>query len=74
MGGGERGRERADLFVAVLFGMPPVHCPDAKSCYCKMFGVCDTVCTIDHCDGLYEQPLFSQQPVGWRQLPKYDDV
>ncbi|KAH7092008.1 hypothetical protein FB567DRAFT_588321 [Paraphoma chrysanthemicola] len=50
----------------MVFGRPPVHCPSAKECYCKVFGLCDLNCeNTGNCDGRYTLPPFSSLPNGW---------
>jgi hypothetical protein len=50
----------------VIFGKPPVHCPSAKECYCKTFGLCNLTCHNDRdCEGRYTLPQYSSLPDGW---------
>lgn len=51
--------------VAVIFGKEAVHCPSAKECYCKTFGICDTPCTEYTCEERYTLPPYSLLPQGW---------
>ncbi|KAL5119627.1 hypothetical protein ACEQ8H_002473 [Pleosporales sp. CAS-2024a] len=50
----------------MIFGKPPVHCPSAKECYCKTFGLCNLTCNSERdCEGRYVLPPFSSLPIGW---------
>lgn len=50
----------------VIFGKPPVHCPKAEDCYCKVFGLCDLTCLNQwSCEGRYVLPPYSNLPEGW---------
>ncbi|KAF7713984.1 Uncharacterized protein PECH_006158 [Penicillium ucsense] len=50
----------------MIFGKEAVHCPDAKSCYCNVFGLCDLNCAEPNgCDDRYVLPPFSALPKGW---------
>lgn len=49
----------------MIFGMPPVHCPSAKECYCETFGLCNETCYEDRCEGRYILPPYSTMPKGW---------
>ncbi|KAJ4317765.1 hypothetical protein N0V94_004763 [Neodidymelliopsis sp. IMI 364377] len=50
----------------MVFGKEPVHCPSAKECYCKVFGLCDLTCDQPgSCIGRYILPPFSSLPEGW---------
>jgi hypothetical protein len=54
------------LTPAVIFGKKPVHCPSAKDCYCKVFGLCNLTCPDKgSCNGRYILPPFSSLPEGW---------
>ncbi|KAI9845306.1 MAG: hypothetical protein M1837_004928 [Sclerophora amabilis] len=46
----------------LIFGMPPVHCPDEQTCYCETFGLCDLACTEHGC-GRYVYPFGPDR--GW---------
>ncbi|KAI1333417.1 hypothetical protein F5Y16DRAFT_415106 [Xylariaceae sp. FL0255] len=47
----------------IIFGRSPVHCPSAQDCYCKVYGVCDTVCDAEgSCQGRYTLPRYSIPP------------
>lgn len=52
----------------VIFGMPAVHCPDAESCYCNTFGMCNLTCTEDVCEGRYTVPPSLTLPEGWPEV------
>lgn len=53
----------------MVFGKQPVHCPRAKDCYCKVFGMCELQCPSDGvCDGVYTLPPYSTLPAGWPRL------
>lgn len=54
------------------FGKPDVNCPDAGTCYCNVFGMCDLVCDKGKCKGQYELPPYSSMPPGWKPLPEYE--
>ncbi|PSN66285.1 hypothetical protein BS50DRAFT_495128 [Corynespora cassiicola Philippines] len=50
----------------MIFGKEPVHCPSAKDCYCKVFGLCDLQCKEKgSCDGRYILPPYATLPKGW---------
>ncbi|KAH7025885.1 uncharacterized protein B0I36DRAFT_329351 [Microdochium trichocladiopsis] len=49
----------------ILFGKDAVFCPSAATCYCKVFGHCNSTCTDSACDGRYTLPPYSQLPKGW---------
>ncbi|KAF2029245.1 hypothetical protein EK21DRAFT_101313 [Setomelanomma holmii] len=50
----------------MIFGKPPVHCPSAKVCYCKVFGLCNLTCEDKgSCEGRYALPPFSSLPSKW---------
>ncbi|KAF2628528.1 hypothetical protein BU25DRAFT_37671 [Macroventuria anomochaeta] len=50
----------------MVFGKEPVHCPSAKECYCKVFGLCDLTCKgPSSCESRYILPPFSSLPQGW---------
>jgi len=49
----------------IIFGKEAVHCPDAGTCYCKLYGLCDMECEKDKCQGQYLLPPFSTLPEGW---------
>lgn len=60
------------MFI-VVFGQPPVHCPNAQSCYCNVFGLCDLEgCTESACEGRYTLPTVADMPADWKELPEYD--
>jgi hypothetical protein len=48
-----------------MFGKPGVHCPDAGTCYCKTYGMCDLDCKENACKGQYTLPEFATLPKGW---------
>lgn len=52
----------------VIFGKEAVHCPSARDCYCKVFGLCDMQCSDSTCDGRYVLPKFSTLPQGWPRV------
>ncbi|KPI43688.1 uncharacterized protein AB675_6365 [Cyphellophora attinorum] len=59
----------------MFFGMPDVHCPDARTCYCAVFGLCDLQnCAQWGCPTQYQLPPFSTMPEGWKQLAEYDNI
>ncbi|KAI5292359.1 hypothetical protein KEM52_006422 [Ascosphaera acerosa] len=61
----------------MIFGKPPVHCPPAKQCYCRQFGLCDLDCDELYgmtCEGRYELPPYSNIPAGWPVFDWYGDV
>ncbi|KAF3009881.1 hypothetical protein E8E13_010762 [Curvularia kusanoi] len=50
----------------MVFGKEPVHCPNAKHCYCKVFGLCDLECnSAGECEGRYILPPYATLPNGW---------
>ncbi|CAG8919391.1 unnamed protein product [Penicillium salamii] len=53
----------------MIFGMKPVHCPNAEECYCKVFGLCDLNCPWEGgCDDRYALPPYSSLPKGWPEI------
>lgn len=52
----------------ILFGQPPVTCPVAEECYCKVYGKCELDCREDGCDGQYVFPEGERLPAGWPEL------
>ena len=61
--------------MTVLFDQEPVFCPNARSCYCNVFGICDlTGCSDGECQGMYTLPTSSLMPEGWKPLPEYENV
>ncbi|KAF2454773.1 hypothetical protein BDY21DRAFT_290462 [Lineolata rhizophorae] len=41
----------------MIFGKPPVYCPNAPECYCKMYGLCGLNCPTERsCVGRYNLP------------------
>lgn len=54
----------------VISGKDAVHCPNAKQCYCDVYGICDLDCeSEDVCRDQYTLPKSSVIPNGW---PEYD--
>ncbi|KAH8697776.1 hypothetical protein BGW36DRAFT_174966 [Talaromyces proteolyticus] len=51
--------------VSVIFGMDPIHCPDARACYCNVWGLCNLDCSQEECEDRYMLPPFSNLPEGW---------
>jgi hypothetical protein len=51
-----------------IFGKPAVHCPDAKSCYCNVYGLCNMTCTTDKCGNYWPFPPSSNLPQGWPEI------
>lgn len=52
----------------MIFGKEAVHCPSARECYCKQFGLCGLRCDDEWnmtCEGRYVLPPYSSLPVGW---------
>ncbi|KAH7132168.1 hypothetical protein B0J11DRAFT_219181 [Dendryphion nanum] len=50
----------------IIFGHEAVHCPSAKDCYCKVFGLCGLECPDNgSCSGRYLLPPFASLPRGW---------
>ncbi|TVY81383.1 hypothetical protein LSUE1_G005564 [Lachnellula suecica] len=50
----------------IIFGKPPVHCPNAKECYCNIFGLCDLECNEEgKCGEYWPFPPFATLPHGW---------
>ncbi|RMY62791.1 hypothetical protein D0863_10839 [Hortaea werneckii] len=53
----------------IIFGKDAVHCPDAKSCYCSVYGLCELACEDQGvCMSQYTLPKYSTLPHGW---PEY---
>jgi len=56
--------------IAVIFGKESVHCPDAKQCYCDLYGLYDLNCEEPGvCKSQYTLAKYSVLPQGW---PDYD--
>lgn len=53
------------MLLPVIFGKEPVHCPTARECYCKVFGVCDLDCKSEGDCQRYDLPPYSTLPNGW---------
>jgi Protein of unknown function (DUF3431) len=50
----------------IIFGQEAVHCPDAATCYCRTFGLCNLDCAgSDKCGERWPFPPFSSLPTGW---------
>jgi hypothetical protein len=52
----------------IIFGKPYTHCPNAKECYCNIFGLCNLDCLgggEDICGEVWPYPPFSTLPKGW---------
>ncbi|TVY23461.1 hypothetical protein LHYA1_G008385 [Lachnellula hyalina] len=49
----------------IIFGKPPVHCPNTKECYCRVFGQCDLECKEGECGQHWPFPPYSSLPAGW---------
>jgi hypothetical protein len=50
----------------LIFGKKAVHCPNAKECYCKTYGLCDLECNEEgKCGERWPYPPFSTLPTGW---------
>jgi hypothetical protein len=50
----------------MIFGMPPVSCPDVETCYCETFGRCAVECQgQDTCEGRWVYPPSASLPKGW---------
>ncbi|KAK3386305.1 hypothetical protein B0T20DRAFT_140530 [Sordaria brevicollis] len=50
----------------IIFGKEAVFCPDAGSCYCKVFGLCGLGgCGREGCEGRYVLPKVATLPEGW---------
>ncbi|KAI7239361.1 hypothetical protein KC330_g1922 [Hortaea werneckii] len=53
----------------IIFGKEAVHCPDAQSCYCRVYGLCELTCEDQGvCMSQYTLPKYSTLPHGW---PEY---
>jgi hypothetical protein len=53
----------------IIFGKPPEHCPNAKACYCNIYGLCALECHGEgHCGGQWVYPQFSTLPLGWPRV------
>jgi len=53
----------------IIFGKPPIHCPTAKDCYCRVFGLCNLNCPEPNdCRDRYALPPFSNLPDGWPHI------
>ncbi|THW03523.1 hypothetical protein D6D26_03421 [Aureobasidium pullulans] len=50
----------------IIFGKEAVFCPNAKTCYCKVFGLCGLQCEDEgHCREQYTLPPYSTLPEDW---------
>lgn len=49
----------------ILFGKQALHCPSAKECYCKVWGMCNLDCNDERCEGRYTLPGRANLPEGW---------
>lgn len=53
----------------VIFGQEAVHCPNAKQCYCNMYGLCDLPCENEgECRSVYKLPKYSTLPAFWPEV------
>lgn len=53
----------------VMFGRKAVHCPNARECYCKTYGLCGLECTEEgKCGERWPFPPFATLPNGWPQI------
>ena len=50
----------------IIFGKRHTHCPNAKECYCNLFGLCNLECgTVERCEERWPFPPYSTLPQGW---------
>jgi hypothetical protein len=50
----------------VIFGREAVHCPNARECYCKTYGLCGLECTEEgKCGERWPFPPYATLPNGW---------
>jgi hypothetical protein len=52
----------------IIFGREAVHCPNAKGCYCRVYGYCDLDCKDGGdktCGQRWPFPPYSSLPKGW---------
>jgi len=53
----------------LIFGRPPVHCPNVQECYCKTYGLCNLTCPEDYrCGERWHFPPSASLPERW---PEY---
>lgn len=53
----------------VIFGREPVHCPNARECYCKTYGLCELECTEEgKCGDRWPFPPYATLPNGWPEV------
>ncbi|EFR01862.1 hypothetical protein MGYG_04860 [Nannizzia gypsea CBS 118893] len=52
----------------IMFGKKAIHCPNASSCYCRMYGLCHMTCESKRCNGQYFLPKFANLPAGWPKI------
>ncbi|KAG8207305.1 hypothetical protein GTR04_5318 [Trichophyton interdigitale] len=52
----------------IMFGKKAIHCPNASTCYCKMYGLCHMTCQSKRCDGQYSLPKYTDLPKGWPKI------
>jgi hypothetical protein len=50
----------------IIFGEKSVFCPNARECYCNVYGLCNLTCEAEGlCVSQYVLPPFSSLPQGW---------
>lgn len=50
----------------MIFGKESTHCPDAKECYCKTYGLCNLQCSeVGKCGERWPFPPYATIPDGW---------
>ncbi|KXL48576.1 hypothetical protein M433DRAFT_14 [Acidomyces richmondensis BFW] len=53
----------------MIFGKESVHCPDARTCYCNVYGLCNLTCEEQGvCRSQYTLPKISSMPDSWPEL------
>ena len=53
----------------IIFGKQHRHCPNAKDCYCNVFGLCNLECGADDlCAERWKLPPYSTLPKGWPEI------
>jgi len=58
----------------LLMGKPAVHCPDAETCFCEKFGLCELECADPSgCEKRYHLPQYANLPDGWPEVGPGED-
>ncbi|QIW99644.1 hypothetical protein AMS68_005162 [Peltaster fructicola] len=53
----------------IIFGEKAVFCPDAKTCYCQVYGLCNLECGSEGtCESQYTLARYATMPQGWPEI------